>query len=60
VTFELAVDDLAAFDEPSGKWVVHDGHYQVLIGRSSRDVRAGTEFEVSGGGRLEHIRANGS
>ena len=53
VTFELTIHDLAAFDEPSGEWVVHDGHYQILIGRSSRDLRAGAEFEVRGG-RLGH------
>jgi beta-glucosidase len=49
VTFQLTVDDLAAFDEASGRWVVHDGRYDVLIGRSSRDVRGDAALEVRGG-----------
>ena len=32
-------DDLAAFDEASGHRVVHLGRYEVLVGRSSRDLR---------------------
>ena len=43
---ELRVDrdDLAAFDEATGEWVVHPGRYEVLVGRSSRDLRGRPEM----------------
>jgi beta-glucosidase len=47
VSLELDPDELAAFDEASGEWVVHPGRYQVLVGRSSRDIRGRAEFEVA-------------
>ena len=40
-------DDLAAFDEATGTWVVHQGTDEVLVGRSSRDLRGTARFEVS-------------
>ncbi|HEY6708083.1 MAG TPA: glycoside hydrolase family 3 C-terminal domain-containing protein [Actinomycetota bacterium] len=46
VTLELDRDELAAFDEASGQWVVHPGRYEVLVGRSSRDIRGRAGFEV--------------
>jgi beta-glucosidase len=46
VALRLDRDDLAAFDETSGAWVVHQGRYEVLVGRSSRDVRGRARFEV--------------
>ena len=49
VTFPLTVDDLAAFDETSGRWIVHDGAYQLLVGRSSRDLGVGADLEVRDG-----------
>jgi beta-glucosidase len=51
VELRLDRDDLAAFDEATGEWVVHPGRYEVLVGRSSRDLRgqAGSEVEVSRG-----------
>jgi hypothetical protein len=53
VTFELTVDDLAAFDEASGRWVVHDGRYDVLVGRSSRDMTGVAALEVRAGQLLQ-------
>ena len=47
VALRLDRDELAAFDEGSGEWIVHQGRYQVLVGRSSRDLRARAEFEVA-------------
>jgi hypothetical protein len=44
--YRLERDDLAAFDEASGAWVVHQGRYEVLVGRSSRDIRGRAGFEV--------------
>jgi hypothetical protein len=49
VSFRLDRDDLAAFDEASGEWVVHPGSYEVLVGRSAGDVRSRGRFEVGAG-----------
>ena len=49
VTFPLTVDDLAAFDEASGQWAVHDGRYELIVGRSSRDVQGTAALEVRAG-----------
>ncbi|HEY3262793.1 MAG TPA: glycoside hydrolase family 3 C-terminal domain-containing protein [Pseudonocardiaceae bacterium] len=49
VTFPLTIDDLAAFHEVSGRWTVHEGQYDVVVGRSSRDVRGTATLEVSAG-----------
>ena len=49
MTFELTVDDLAAFDEATGRWVVHDGRYDLLVGRSSRDVTGAAALDVRAG-----------
>jgi beta-glucosidase len=46
VSLELDRDELAAFDEASGTWVVHQGRYEVLVGRSSWDIRGRAGFEV--------------
>ena len=40
VELRLDRDDLAAFDEAAGEWVVHPGRYEVLVGGSSRDLTA--------------------
>ena len=47
VSLELDPDELAAFDEASGEWIVHPGRYEVLVGRSSRDIRGRAEVEVA-------------
>ena len=47
VCLRLDRDDLAAFDEATGTWVVHQGTYEVLVGRSSRGLRGTARFEVS-------------
>jgi hypothetical protein len=46
VSLRLDRDELAAFDEASGEWVVNQGRYEVLVGRSSRDIRGRAGFEV--------------
>ena len=51
VTLRLDTADLAAYDEASGTWVVQPGRYELLVGRSSRDITgsAGLEVEASRG-----------
>ena len=49
ITFQLATDDFAVFDQNSGEWLVHDGQYQVRIGRSSRDPRATADIKIRAG-----------
>lgn len=46
VTLRLDLDDLAAFDEATGAWTLHEGRYEILVGRSSRDLRGRAHFEV--------------
>jgi beta-glucosidase len=46
VALRLGQDELAAFDEASGGWVVHPGRYEVLVGRSSGDIRGHAGFEA--------------
>jgi hypothetical protein len=46
VSLRLDRDDLAAFDEATGAWILHDGRYEVLVGHSSRDLRGRAQFEV--------------
>jgi beta-glucosidase len=46
VSLRLDRDDLAAFDEASAAWVVHPGRYEVLVGRSSRDLRGRAGFTL--------------
>jgi hypothetical protein len=46
VCLRMDRDELAAFDEASGTWIVHEGRYKVLVGWSSRDIRGRAGFEV--------------
>jgi beta-glucosidase len=67
VELRLNRDDLAAFDEATGEWVVHPGRYEVLVGRSSRDLRGHSHFnlrslswrEAVGGGSAEAVEGGG-
>jgi len=43
--FRLAPRDLAVWDEVAGRWIVHAGRYEALVGRSSRDIRTRIGFE---------------
>jgi Fibronectin type III-like domain len=47
VTLRLGPGDLAAYDEASGTWVTHPGRYELLVGRSSRDVRGRATVELA-------------
>ncbi|WP_207588358.1 glycoside hydrolase family 3 C-terminal domain-containing protein [Halomontanus rarus] len=47
-TVELTIDEraLAVYDEDDADWVVEDGAFEVLVGRSSRDIRARASLEA--------------
>jgi beta-glucosidase len=51
VSLRLGPGDLAAYDEPSGTWVTHPGRYELLVGRSSRDLRGRATVELASRGR---------
>ena len=47
VTLKVNADDLASYDEAASAWVVTPGNYKILVGASSRDIRATLEAEVA-------------
>jgi beta-glucosidase len=49
VTFHFSRGDLAAFEEGTGEWTVHDGRYEILVGRSSRDLHVWAAVDVIAG-----------
>lgn len=48
VTMTFAEADLASYDESKSAWVVEPGDYKVLVGASSRDIRATLDLTVAG------------
>ncbi|RKY24827.1 MAG: hypothetical protein DRP62_02855 [Planctomycetota bacterium] len=46
VTFELPAEDLAFYDVGQEKFVVEPGIFEIMVGASSKDVRAEGSFEV--------------
>lgn len=48
VTMTFAEADLASFCESKSAWVVEPGDYKVLVGASSRDIRATLDLAVAG------------
>jgi beta-glucosidase len=46
VTLEIAVADLAWFDDNLMNWVVNSGKYKLYVGSSSKDLRGEVEIEV--------------
>ena len=47
VTLLLNRESLANFDDRSHEWVAEAGTFEVLIGASSRDIRAAATFELT-------------
>jgi beta-glucosidase len=47
VTLPLARDALAYFDDRTHEWVAEAGQFEVLVGASSRDMRASAPFELT-------------
>jgi beta-glucosidase len=46
VTCDLDQRDFAFYDEDEASWVVEAGEFEILVGRSSRDVRDRTTVTV--------------
>ena len=47
VSFELGKADRSYYDAGAHDWVAQPGRFSVLIGASSRDIRAQREFEIA-------------
>ena len=47
VTMTLSRESLAYFDDQAREWVAEAGTFEVLIGASSRDIRAVASFELT-------------
>jgi beta-glucosidase len=47
VTLPLTPESLAYFDDRSREWVAEAGRFEVLVGSSSRDIRARDSFTLS-------------
>ena len=46
MAFELTPRDLSVWDEGAGGWAVAKGTFGVLVGSSSRDIRAQAQLVV--------------
>ena len=49
VTLKVKNSDLASYDESASAWVTDAGHYDFMLGSSSRDIRATLCAEIKGG-----------
>jgi beta-glucosidase len=47
-TFAIDMRSLAYFDDLRDSWIADAGHFDVLIGSSSSDIRATARFELTG------------
>jgi beta-glucosidase len=47
VTFSLTRDALVYYDDASHEWVAEAGTFEVLVGSSSRDIRASGMFVLT-------------
>ena len=52
VSFQLGWDALAFFDDRTHSWVAEAGEFEVLVGSSSRDIRAVAGFRLNETGRF--------
>jgi len=52
VTIKVPVSSLAFFSEKDGSWLLEKGTYQLMLGTSSRDIKANVAIQVSEGGLL--------
>lgn len=49
VTLKVKNSELASYDESASAWVTDAGHYDFMLGSSSRDIRATLCAEIKGG-----------
>ncbi|HEY5370168.1 MAG TPA: glycoside hydrolase family 3 C-terminal domain-containing protein [Hanamia sp.] len=49
VTLSVPVKSLAYYDEGKSKWVVEAGKYNLMVGKSSRDIEAKETISIDGG-----------
>ena len=49
VTLKVKNSELASYDESASAWVMDAGHYDFMLGSSSRDIRATLCAEIRGG-----------
>jgi beta-glucosidase len=49
IQFSLDERDLAFYDPADPGWVTESGEFEILVGSSSRDIRASASFRVSAG-----------
>ncbi len=47
VTLPLTREALASFDDRAGEWVAEAGVFEILVGASSRDIRARALVELT-------------
>jgi beta-glucosidase len=47
IAMNIAVNDLAYFDDKTSKWIIEPGDYQIFAGSSSKDIRQVDTFKVS-------------
>ncbi len=53
VTLAIGRDALAYYDDLAREWVAEAGAFEVLVGASSRDIRASASFILSATGRFD-------
>jgi beta-glucosidase len=47
ISMNIAINDLAYFDDKAHKWVVETGDYKIFAGSSSKDIREVAAFNVT-------------
>jgi len=52
VTLTLNRESLACYDDSAQQWVAEAGEFEVLVGRSSRDIRASARFTLQATSRF--------
>ncbi len=59
ITFSLKKEDLSYYDPSEKRWMAESGEFRVLIGSSSRDIRAEGSFRLRSG-TIDHVLPMGA
>ena len=51
VTFSVSSHRLAFWHEQTSAWIVEPGAFEVMVGRSSADIRLVSQFQVTAAGQ---------